>query len=324
MYSQNYASQSPGLSNNPFIDDPSNPHTRYPDISSSIPQDLNGAQYNSWSQSPGGNNYAHNTMLQPRMSSPQPGQQFQPSSSFGQQLVAQANGSGYGQIPGAVQPTGYPAQYQNASQTGYAGQPPQMQYSNPGYQGQQPLYSPGMQSSYGLPQMQPQPTGYQDVAQFDPYGPITQGWGEGQAQTQPSPASPSNSSTSYNGHLHPREFIRKHKAELEIWDPYSWKQALNTFDALKDAWATRKKDVEGRIAQVQRDYGYTGQQEVERLQGVWKQADSNFDSVTASSFQMHEVFQGYRQSGDQASKRRVREATNAALTSLPDWPTQSY
>ena len=61
-----------------------------------------------------------------------------------------------------------------------------------------------------------------------------------------------------------------------MWDQYAWKQALNAFDALKDAWATRKKDVEGRIAQVQRDYGYTGQQEVVRLQGVLKEADSNF------------------------------------------------
>jgi len=44
------------------------------------------------------------------------------------------------------------------------------------------------------------------------------------------------------------------------------------------------------------------------------------DSVAASTFQMREVFQHYRQSGDWASKRRVREATNAALQSLPDWP----
>ena len=48
------------------------------------------------------------------------------------------------------------------------------------------------------------------------------------------------------------------------------------------------------------------------------------DSVAASSYQMHEVFQGYRQSGDFASKRRVREATNAALSNLPDWPTPTF
>ena len=44
----------------------------------------------------------------------------------------------------------------------------------------------------------------------------------------------------------------------------------------------------------------------------------------ASSFQMQEVFQGYRQSADLASKRRVREASNAALQALPDWPPQVY
>lgn len=48
------------------------------------------------------------------------------------------------------------------------------------------------------------------------------------------------------------------------------------------------------------------------------------DSVAASTFQMQEVFNGYRQSGDAASKRRVRESINAALGNLPDWPLQSY
>lgn len=273
-------------------------------------------------------------------------QQFQPSADFGNQfMMAQASPTGYGQIPGGQiqsQPMGYPSQYQNEFQTGYNDQPSQMQYGSPGYQAQ---FSPGIQPGYNLqPQMQ-QPTGYQDVAQFDPYGPIAQGWGDGRAQ--PSAASPS--SGTFNGNLHPREYIRKHKAELETWDQYAWKQALNTFDALKDAWAARRKEVEERIIQVQRDYGYTGQQEVQRLQDVKRQAGSNFgklcsfcvlivvvvvtllsdgfivsDSVTASSFQLHEVFQGYRQSADHASKRRVREATNAALSSLPDWPAQSY
>lgn len=48
------------------------------------------------------------------------------------------------------------------------------------------------------------------------------------------------------------------------------------------------------------------------------------DSVAASSFQMHEVYTGYRQSGDLASKRRVRESINAALVSLPEWPAQTF
>ena len=92
------------------------------------------------------------------MSTLQPGQQFQPSSGFGQQLVAQVNSTGYGQVPGQMQPqpTGYPAQYQNSYQTGYAGQqpPPQMQYST-GYpvQQQQQQYNAGLQSSYGHTRM---------------------------------------------------------------------------------------------------------------------------------------------------------------------------
>lgn len=44
------------------------------------------------------------------------------------------------------------------------------------------------------------------------------------------------------------------------------------------------------------------------------------DTVAASTFQLHEVFNSYRHSGDQASKRRVRESCNAAVRGLPDWP----
>jgi hypothetical protein len=137
---------------------------------------------------------------------------------------------------------------------------------------------------------------------------------------------------------------------------------LNSFDGLKDAWELRKKELEGNIAQLQQQLQYGGyyagqiQQETGRLQGVnlffdqcrvrilisfqmVKEAELNFgmftrccvallttllDSVAASSFQMHEVFTNYRQSGDLASKNRVREASNAAIQSLPDWPPLAY
>lgn len=45
------------------------------------------------------------------------------------------------------------------------------------------------------------------------------------------------------------------------------------------------------------------------------------DTITACTFQLQEVFTNYRQSGDPGSKRRVREACNAAITGLPDWPS---
>ena len=48
------------------------------------------------------------------------------------------------------------------------------------------------------------------------------------------------------------------------------------------------------------------------------------DTVVAAKFQMQEVEGGYRQSGDLASKKRVRESINAALTNLPDWPPQQW
>jgi hypothetical protein len=44
------------------------------------------------------------------------------------------------------------------------------------------------------------------------------------------------------------------------------------------------------------------------------------DSIAASAFQVLEVQNSYRQSGDVASRRRVRESLNASLNSLPDWP----
>jgi len=48
------------------------------------------------------------------------------------------------------------------------------------------------------------------------------------------------------------------------------------------------------------------------------------DTIAAAAVQMNEVFTGYRHSGDLASKRRVRASCNAAVQSLPDWPSQGF
>ncbi|KAF8920329.1 hypothetical protein CPB85DRAFT_627408 [Mucidula mucida] len=135
-----------------------------------------------------------------------------------------------------------------------------------------------------------------------------------------------------SGVSHPREYIRIHKAEIEAWDTYAWKQLIGAFDAVKDAWAAKKTEIEQKIQQftMQMQYGGGGyhpmqiQQEIARLQGLMKDADANSDSAAAASFQMHEVFENYRKSGDLASKRRVREASNATLTGCPDWPPAIY
>lgn len=226
---------------------------------------------------------------------------FQPSSFFGQQLASGQLSSSYGYLQG-----------QNTSPQTY--NPVQQQLQSPGY-----------------------------IPQFDPYASIGQGWDDSfQSQqsnqqavsgaTSATSAAPTTSTTSYNGHVHPREYLRTHKQEVESWDSYAWKQLLNCFDALKDAWGARKKELEGQVAQLQMQFQYGGggyygpqiQQEGARLQGLMKEAESHSDSVAASSFQMHEVFSSYRQSGDLASKRRVRESSNAALQALPDWPPQQY
>ncbi|KAJ3546433.1 hypothetical protein NM688_g5517 [Phlebia brevispora] len=118
-------------------------------------------------------------------------------------------------------------------------------------------------------------------------------------------------------------------------------QALNSFDALKEAWSTRKLEIEARVRVMggaglfsggggyggyggYGGAGYGQAQEVTRLEQMAKQAESNADTVVAAKFQMQEVHSGYRQSGDLASKKRVRESINAALTNLPDWPPQNW
>ncbi|KAF8071971.1 hypothetical protein FPV67DRAFT_909434 [Lyophyllum atratum] len=319
MYNNGYGN--PETTNNPFITDPRNPQTRFPDLSTgSGPQSQWDASPTGYQQqapgmyqqpsyqmqqqpqlSPG---YAPSSGymspgLSPGMAPQQTGMPFQPTSSFGQQLSASISGSSYGYLQGQ---NGQP------QQQGY--QPVQQQLQSPSY-----------------------------IAQFDPYASIGQGWaGEAQPQTQthnmqgPMSGAPTSPSFSSSGNPHPREYIRTHKAEIEAWDTYAWKQLFGAFDALKESWEGRTKELEQKISQLQTQLQYGGggyypgqiQQEGSRLQGLQKDAQSHFDSVAASSFQMHEVFQGYRQSSDHASKRRVREASNAALQGLPDWPPQVY
>jgi hypothetical protein len=183
---------------------------------------------------------------------------FQPSSAFGQQMAATISGSSYGYLNG--QSNGQP---QN---TGY----------NPV---QQQLQS----SSY--------------VAQFDPYSAIGQGWdggngssmGAGQAQGQQMMGGPQggyqqqnmtspaySTSISASGQQHPRDYLRTHKAEIEAWDSFAWKQLLNACNNLKDTWEGRVRELNGQIGQYQAQlqFGNVGyyagqiQQEKVRLEGV--------------------------------------------------------
>ena len=190
---------------------------------------------------------------------------FQPTSSFGQQLSSQIHGSRYGYLNGQ----------QQQQQSTY--NPAQQQLSSPSY-----------------------------IAQLDPYSSIGQGWDGSQSQSQGSQMQMQNptgmqsptgtgsfqggTSRSAKGEYHPREYIRTHKGEIESWDSYAWKQLLNAFDALKDAWETKKKELEGQASQMQMQVQYSGggyygaqlQQEATRLQGVRLHLFCGWSSVAYS------------------------------------------
>ncbi|KAJ3714240.1 hypothetical protein EV361DRAFT_807320 [Lentinula raphanica] len=301
------------ITNNPFISDPTNAQSRYPDLSLSSPSpDLSSSQFTSWLQ-PGGS--------QQQYQQQQFQQQMPPQLSVGYQATGFGDGSGY------------MGPYSNGSGQQMTGQMTGGSYSY--LLGQNP--SIPAQTGYNPVQQQIQSPGYHSVAQFDPLSStgISSSAPQQSASFQTpmspiSPTTPVTTSRSVTGAVHPREYVRTHKAEIESWDAYAWKQLLNTFDDLKEAWALRKKEVEGRAQQLLMQMRYSAgyhpqmQQESERLQALSKEADLNHDSVAASSFQIHEVFKGYRQSGDAASKRRVREASNAALQSIPDWPAPTF
>ena len=300
MYNNAYSTSA--FTNNPFISDPTNAQSRFPDLTTPSPP--NNTQYTQWLQSaqPNANPY-----LQPGLHSQQPLQQtsnlqpayvvpqqpsgipFQPSSSFGQQLAVNMGGSSYGYLQAQGQPPPPPQQQQQQ-------QLQQQEYNTVQQQLQSPTY----------------------IAQFDPYASIGQGW-DGQSQHQNLVQNPSNtggystsptssSSTSPSGDPHPRDYIRTHKVELEAWDGYAWKQLLNAFDALKNAWDMRTKDLGSQVAQLQQQLAYSGggyyagqiQQEGTRLQGVrisfglftflqlisftqsLKEAQSNFGAMLSS------------------------------------------
>ena len=241
-------------SNNPFLEDPSDSSARFPDIS----LQTTTSQYSSWiGPQPTGfvtQTYPQYQQTQYTVQTAQPtgynnNIQIQPTGAYGQHHIS---GSSYGYLSG-----------QTTTQQTPAYRPAQQQLlSNPGY-----------------------------VAQFDPYASIGQGWeGTTPANRSPQLVSPTTAvgsfgvptsqqtpttSRSASGLLHPREFVRTHKAEIERWDNHAWKQLLTGFESLKDAWSARKLELETKVGQLQQQMQYADyyqaqqiQQEGSRLQGV--------------------------------------------------------
>jgi len=247
------------LSNNPFIDHTSSALSRFPNINavSSSPTGPSAPNYSTgWPQqqqqqqqsSPGyvgasPTGYAQQQYFQQQRQWPHQQQQQQQQQQYQPQLQApypptnfQSPGS-FGQFVGQVNPaaTGYP---QSQMQGQYADYPTQ-QAASYGYQHQQP-----QQTGYAYPQQQQQHL----LAQFDPYANL------GQQLSSP-PSSAASIAPITNGAVgsppagvqHPRVFIQMHKAELEAWDPPTWRQVQNVFEALKTAWETRKRAAETQV-----------------------------------------------------------------------------
>ena len=311
MYSSASHSQ---LSNNPFIDDPTNSSGRFPDINT---LERSSSGFASPSPGPsfgfggGGSGYGGSGTegYNPTYASPgqpqQPQQYLQQSQSFPgaggwpqQQQQQQQYGTGYGgnggygyastSSPVSPQMTGMPYQnfggnpgQQYAAQTGagtgsYGLSPYGGGYSGSGGGGY------GQQGYGGQPQPQ-----QVNVSEFDPLrqqqvSTLSSSCtlsethlSNAQSQTPSYSGSNGGAASSYtpsggsgpgpSGQPHPREYIRQHKAELEIWDNVSWKQALNSFDFLRAAWEGHREQVMQRLAQG--GY-YLGPAEGQRLQGV--------------------------------------------------------
>jgi hypothetical protein len=177
---------------------------------------------------------------QPQMQAPYPSTNFQSPGPYRQgqqqQLISHVNplATGYPQSQLQGQYADYPTQQQPQATASY------------GYQQQQ---QPQQQTGYGgYPPQQQQPQ-HQLLAQFDPYANM------GQLSPQGSAAATSMVPITNGGAVgspppgiqHPRLFIQTHKVELEAWDPPTWRQMQNVFEALRTAWETRKRAAESQV-----------------------------------------------------------------------------
>ncbi|KAF8743204.1 hypothetical protein RHS02_02765, partial [Rhizoctonia solani] len=289
--------------NNPFVnpaqDDAS---SRYPDISNmGSPQNMGGpSQWQSqpqYGQPNQGYNQSGFMQQQPQQ---HPGyMQSQPS-------------YGYGMSQGMPQA----APYSSAQQ--YPGQ--QSHFSSMQYQPQYPM-SPVGSTPTGFPYQTQQPNSYNTVADLDPYSGLSNASfsnTQSQLPSQPQYSAPASQPQTQHGD-HPRMFVQKFKTELEQWDAAAWKQVMLRIADLRSAWEVRKRDLNGALEGA-RFNGWTPG-EMQQCQAMIKEAGDNVDTCHASEFQLKEVLSGYRHSTDPASKHRVRDALNAGLRSLPEYPS---
>ena len=202
----------------------------------------------------------------------------------------------------------------------YPGQQAQFsptQYQQPQY----PMSSVGTNPT-GYPFQSQQPNSYNAVADLDPYSSLGSAsfsnTSSQLSQSQPQPQSQPQHSTSGSYGEHPRAFVQKFKADLERWDTAAWKQVMLRIADLRSAWEVRKRDLNSALEGAR--FNGWSPSEVQQCQAMIKEANDHVDTCHASEFQLREVQEGYRHSTDPASKSRVRDALNAGLRSLPEFP----
>ncbi|CAE6394738.1 unnamed protein product [Rhizoctonia solani] len=293
--------------NNPFLNEnQDDASSRYPDINNiGSPQNMGGpSQWQSqpqYGQPSLGYNHSGFMQQQPQQ---HPGY-MQPQPSFG-----------YGMGQGVPQAAPYsPAQQ-------YPGQHSQL--SSMQYQPQYPM-SPVGSTPTGFPYQTQQSNNYNTVADLDPYSNLSNtsfANTQSQPQSQPQYSTPGSQPQTQHGD-HPRTFVQKFKTELEQWDTAAWKQVMLRIADLRSAWEVRKRDLNGALEGA-RFNGWTPG-EMQQCQTMIKEAGDNVGKLIhytchASEFQLKEVQSGYRHSTDPASKNRVRDALNAGLRSLPEYP----
>ncbi|KAF8526319.1 hypothetical protein BU17DRAFT_62300 [Hysterangium stoloniferum] len=299
-WERKHMSRSPQPANNPFLE--SSASTRFPalDEDQYQPSLQSPQSYSSQSVSPSPSHFQRSSYGMQQ-------QQFNQWSGQQQSPGGYNQGGGYAGHVFAPQPSGLGSQPYGGPFP-YGAQQPQLQVQTQytGYPQFQPSHMP-LQQQY----QQPNP-----ISEFDPYSGL--------------PASPNGLSTPTlvsqptgqpqrlgpSGQQHPRAFIRSHKVQLDTWNSFSWKQALGTFEELKSAWETRRGDLQKHLYSGQ----YLTAVDIANIKAMIKQSESNIDAVAASFLQMQEVSESYKHSVDAAGKQRVREALNAGLRDLPDWP----
>src|SRR5258707_191929 len=110
---------------------------------------------------------------------------------------------------------------------------PPAQPSAPQYSTCWPQQHQQQQTGYGgYPPQQQEQEQHQLTTQFDPYPNMGQISSPGSATTSMVPITNGAVGSPPPGVQHPRLFIQTHKVELEAWDPPTWRQVQNVFEAL--------------------------------------------------------------------------------------------